>query len=228
MLRLVDGVAPRARSRACREVDRMLATGEDMAAGLVAAALLELEIPAVSLRGGEAGIDADGPFGDAAVSGFRVDRLRLLTEAGTVPVIAGFQAVRSDGETVTLGRGGSDMTAVFLAGVLGARSCHIVTDVDGVYDCDPRIHPWARRLTELTHDGLAELVDAGARVVQPAAAHEARRTGIPLHIYSFRAPLGGFHGTSIRNLAGQVISTDREALRDAAGLALAVASGAAR
>jgi aspartate kinase len=124
-----------------READRALTTGEDLSAAFFAAALSALGIRALSLRGAEAGVRAAGPFGAGRIEKIYPARLRALLAAGVVPVVAGFQGVRADGETVTLGRGGSDTSAVALAVALGAAACEIVTDVEAVFDGDPRLHP---------------------------------------------------------------------------------------
>jgi aspartate kinase len=181
---------------AARECDRALASGEELSAALVAAALNALDVPAVSLRGGEAGIRASGGFGAGVPESLDPAPLTHLLERGLVPVVAGFQGRRPDGETVTLGRGGSDISAVFLAAALGAE-CHIVTDVDGVYTADPRHDPAARRYDTLSHAELVGITGAGAEVVHPDAAERAARAGIELRVYSFRAPLGGGRGTLV-------------------------------
>lgn len=147
-----------------RETDRVLATGEDLSAGLLAATLNTLGVPAKSLRGGEAGI---------------------------VPVVSGFQGERADHETVTLGRGGSDTSAVAIAAALGSVLCDIVTDVDAVYDRDPRRDPSAKAFVELTHEELLDLTAAGSRVVHPEAARLAQRHEVPLRVYSYNAPVSG-------------------------------------
>lgn len=186
--RWLGAVAPESASLAAREFDRALATGEDLSAALLASALLALGVPAVSLGGGEAGLRAAGEFGAAEIRELQDGRLRSLLEEGVVPVVSGFQAVGPDGETLTLGRGGSDTTAAYLAGALDASACHIITDVDGVYDRDPRLDPSARHLSSLPYEALISLAEGGAQVVHPAAAAHARRSGTPLHVYSFRAP----------------------------------------
>lgn len=182
-----------------RETDRALATGEDLSAAFLAAALSALGVRAVSLRGAEAGIRAEGPFGSGRLAKVEPRRLRALLAAGVAPVISGFQGGRADGETVTLGRGGSDTSAVALAIALGAAVCEIVTDVAAVFDRDPRLHPGARPLSSLSHAGLLRLSERGAEVVHPEAARLAERSGVPLRVYSFRAPLDdGCYGTWIR------------------------------
>jgi aspartate kinase len=187
--RLVDRIAAVCGSAGSvsREHDRLLATGEDRSAALLALALADIGITARSLRGGEAGLRADGGFGAGVPRGLSGDAVRKLIHAGTVPVVAGFQAVRDDGETITLGRGGSDVTAVVLAAALGASCCHIVTDVAGVYDVDPRSSGNARRFSSLGWDELCEITDSGAVVVHPLAAARARQYRVPLRVYHFRS-----------------------------------------
>jgi aspartate kinase len=187
LLRTLSLCAPHAETRAAREVDRVLATGEELSAAAVAAALVALAVPAFSMRGGEAGLIATGRFGHGSLQDLRRDRLQSLLDAGIVPVVAGFQAARPDGQTITLGRGGSDTSAVFLAGMLRASQCHIVTDVQGVFDADPRTHPDATAYRELSFFDLIRLVDEGAHVVHPRAARFARDFRVPLHIYHFKA-----------------------------------------
>lgn len=184
-LRAVDPAGPEP-----READRALATGETLSAALFTAALAAEGVQGRSLSGGEAGLLAAGPFGDARIAGVVPARLLALLAEEVVPVVAGFQARSEDGETRTLGRGGSDTSAVAIAGALGA-ACHIVTDVDGVYDRDPRLHGGAIPFRSLTHDALVGLTRAGASVVHPDAAALARDGRIPLRIHHYRAPLSG-------------------------------------
>ncbi len=171
---------------AAREVDRALATGEDLSAALLAAALHTLGVPARSLRGGEAGVRADGAFGAARVARVDARRLRALLARGVVPVVSGFQGERSDREVATLGRGGSDTSAVAIAAAL-STSCHIVTDVDAVYDRDPRRHADARPLPRLSHDELLDLARSGAQVVAADAARLAAEHGVPLRVLGYDA-----------------------------------------
>jgi aspartate kinase len=179
-----------------READRALATGEDLSAALLAAALAGLGVDARSLRGGEAGIWAQGGFCGGHVEDVDPAPVRRLLAAGTVPVVSGFQGARDDGETVTLGRGGSDTSAVALAAALGVE-CHIVTDVPAVYDRDPRAHADARRIGEIDPLALVVLAEGGARVVHPTAARLALERGVPLRVYHHRAPLSGRGGTTV-------------------------------
>jgi aspartate kinase len=180
-----------------READRALATGEDLSAALLASALAALGVPARSLRGGEAGVRVEGGFCGGRIARIDPAPLRSLLDAGLVPVVSGFQGARADGETVTLGRGASDLSAVAIAAALGAAECHIVTDVAGVFDRDPRVDAAARVFPRLTHGELLRLAVDGAKVVHPEAAREAQRSGVPLRIHHFRAPFEGDHGTVV-------------------------------
>lgn len=187
-----------------READRALVTGEDLSAALLAAALAGLGVPARSLRGGEAGVRVEGGFCGGRIAAVDAAPLRALLGAGVVPVVSGFQGVRDDGETLTLGRGGSDTSAVAIAAALGPVPCHIVTDVDAVYDADPRVDASARPFARLSHRALLGLAQDGARVVHPQAARLALVGGVPLRIYGFRAPLSGRGGTRVESHAAPV------------------------
>lgn len=181
-----------------RETDRALSTGEELSAALIAAGLRALGHSARSFSGGEAGLHADGPFGGATLVHFDPGPLRQCLQDGIIPVVAGFQAIGPDGEIRTLGRGASDLTAVYLATRLAARECHIVTDVDGVYDADPRQSATARRHAVLSHAALLALAQEGAVIVHAGAAREALVSQVPLQVYSYDAPLRHRSGTWIR------------------------------
>lgn len=201
ILRWLGAVAPRAGTQTAREYDRALATGEDLSAALLASALAAIDVRAVSLRGGEAGLRAAGPFGAAALTCLDAAKILELVDQAIVPIVAGFQAVRADGETVTLGRGGSDATAVFIAGALSAHACHIITDVHAVCEADPRQNPNARALPHLTHAALVQITEAGGEVVQPAAARFAEISRTRLHVYHYSAPFGAHSGTTVGRIA---------------------------
>ena len=134
-----------------REMDAYLATGEQMSAGLMAMAIGALGCPAVSLTGWQAGIHTDGVHGNARITKIEAERIRKELAAGNVVVVAGFQGISEYGDITTLGRGGSDTTAVALAATLNADRCQIFTDVDGVYDRDPRKYPDAIRFGRITY-----------------------------------------------------------------------------
>ncbi|HET7274106.1 MAG TPA: hypothetical protein VFI91_02940, partial [Longimicrobiaceae bacterium] len=154
-------------------------------------------VPAISMRGAEAGIVANGPFGRGVVQRVVPERLRDLLDRGVVPVVAGFQAARADGETITLGRGGSDVTAVHLGAAIGADSVHLVKDVDGIFDCDPHQCADARLLSVMGYDELEGLVLAGAEIVHVDAVRLARDRRVRLRIYGFDSPLRGDCGTIV-------------------------------
>lgn len=177
-----------------RERDRALATGEDRAGAIVAAGLLGAGIPARSLGGGEAGLAVRGASTDPEVD---PGALRALLEAGVTPVVSGFQASRADGETVTLGRGGSDLTAVAIAGALGPVPCHLVKDVSGVFHRDPAGDPCALLLETLSHEDLLALARDGAQVVQAEAAHRALRDRVPLRVYHYASRPGAGGGSRV-------------------------------
>jgi aspartate kinase len=180
-----------------REIDRAVATGETLSSAMLAGCLRGIGVDAVSLSGGEAGFEGAGEFGRATIARLDTLHIRRLLARGAVPVIAGFQARRPDGETVTLGRGASDTTAVALAAALGPVPCHIVTDVGAVYDRDPNLDAAARPYRHLSHDDLLRLAQAGAQVVHPGAARWALEHRVPLCIYSYRAAFGEEQGTRV-------------------------------
>ncbi|MGB7212481.1 MAG: hypothetical protein WBC97_07625 [Gemmatimonadales bacterium] len=198
VLRALAHVTRTASAIQTRETDRALATGEELSATLLAAALISLGHPARSFRGGEAGLCAEGPFGGGRLVDLDPAPLRRCLEAGIIPVVAGFQASAADQETRTLGRGASDLTAVYLAARLGAEECHIVTDVDGVYDADPRRSADAHRHARLSHTALVSLTEAGAGIVHAGAALEALVSRVPLLVYGYTAPLRRRAGTLIQ------------------------------
>ena len=167
-----------------REMDMLMATGEQVSVALVALALEKLGVPATSLTGGQAGIETDGAHGRARVMRVRRDRLDREIALGRVPVVCGFQGVSSDGEITTLGRGGSDTTAVALAAALQAHSCEIYTDVTGVFSADPRIVPQARKLMHVHFDEMLEMAGAGSKVLALRSVEFARNHNVPIHVRS--------------------------------------------
>jgi aspartate kinase len=167
-----------------REMDQLLATGEISAAALLAITLNDARTPATSLTGAQAGISAYGHHGDGRIADVDGSRLRELLRRGRVAVVAGFQGIDADGDVVTLGRGGSDTTAVALAAALGATTCEIYTDVDGVYSADPRIAPDARLLSRIGSGVMSEMAYAGARVLHARSVELAGRVGVSIHVRS--------------------------------------------
>lgn len=194
--RLLGAAARCSAAPAGRELDRLLCTGEDRSAALLALALAARDVPARSLTGPEAGLRAEGDFGSGRITALDPATIRGVLDQGVVPVVAGFQAGRADGECVTLGRGGSDLTAVVLATALGAGECHLIKDVNAVHTHDPRHSPDAQPIPTLTYDGLLHLTHTGARVVHAGAAAHAQKAGLVLRVYGYRAPLLG-SGTRI-------------------------------
>jgi aspartate kinase len=167
-----------------REMDAYLAAGEQMSAALTAMALGSLGQVAVSLTGAQAGIHTDGIHGNARITHIDTDRIRRELDMGKIVVVAGFQGVDGDGDVTTLGRGGSDTTAVALAAYLGADRCQIFTDVDGVYDRDPRIYADARRFDRIGYGKMLELIENGAQVLHDRSVELARDSGIEVEVLS--------------------------------------------
>lgn len=165
-----------------REMDRLLSTGEHVSMALMAMALEEAGQRAASFSGRQAGIITDGVYGRAAVLRVEPVRIKAALKAGYVAVVAGFQGISPDGDVTTLGRGGSDLTAVILAKALGAEVCEIYTDVAGVYTADPRIVKDARPLTHISHEEMLELASHGAQVLQARAIEHALRLGVTLRV----------------------------------------------
>jgi aspartate kinase len=186
-------------TRPARELDQLLATGECASAALLALALHDLGVPAVSLTGGQAGIRAAGKPGEAQITEVHTGRIRQLLGAGSVVVVAGFQGVDAAGDIVTLGRGGSDTTAVALAAALAADSCEIYTDVEGVCTADPRVVPGASVLSTVDTEVMAELAGAGARVLEPRSVLLAAAHGVPVRV---RSAAGTAAGTALAGAAG--------------------------
>ena len=172
------------RHRAAREMDAYLAAGEQMSAGLLAMAIGALGCGAVSLTGWQAGIHTDGIHGNARILDVDTGRIRKELDAGKIVVVSGFQGVDSDGDITTLGRGGSDTTAVALAAYLRADRCQIFTDVDGVYDRDPRIFPDAVRFDRISYEKMMALVENGAQVLHDRSVEFAKKYGIAVEVLS--------------------------------------------
>lgn len=167
-----------------REMDAYLAAGEQMSAGLMAMAIGALGIPAVSLTGWQAGIQTDPVHGNARIVKIETTRIMRELGAGNVVVVAGFQGIGENGDITTLGRGGSDTTAVALAAHLRADCCQIFTDVDGVYDRDPRQYPDAVRFGRISYDKMLRLIENGAQVLHDRCVVMARDCNIPIEVLS--------------------------------------------
>ncbi|MCA1844629.1 MAG: aspartate kinase [Actinobacteria bacterium] len=178
-----------------RELDLLLTAGERIAMSLLSIAINAMGIPAVSYTGSQAGIITDTQHGRAKIIDVRPGRVREAIEAGNVVIVAGFQGVSMAADVTTLGRGGSDTTAVALAAAVGAEFCEIYTDVPGVFTADPRIEPTARKLHAVSYEEMLELAACGARVLQLRSVEYARRSGVMLHV---RSSFSGEDGTWVR------------------------------
>ena len=167
-----------------REMDMLLTVGERKSMALLCMALADIGVDAMSFTGSQVGIITDTSHGKAKILEVKGDRVRAALAAGKVCVIAGFQGVSTDKEITTLGRGGSDLTAVAVAAGLGADACEIYTDVTGVYSADPRICPQARKLARVGFDEMLEMAASGGRVLNLRSAEFARNHNVPLHVRS--------------------------------------------
>jgi aspartate kinase len=167
-----------------REMDMLLATGEQVTIALLAMAINAEGYEAKSMTGAQAGIVSDASHTKARIEAVRADRVAEALDAGAIVIVAGFQALTPDGEITTLGRGGSDTTAVAVAAGLGADVCEIYTDVDGVYTADPRIVPEACKIEAISYEEMLEMAGAGARVLQLRAVEFARNHGVVIHVRS--------------------------------------------
>jgi aspartate kinase len=165
-----------------RELDQLLAVGEQESAALMALTLNRIGVPAISLTGQQAGIETTERHGEALIARIGAIRVRAALEAGQVAVVTGFQGVDRTGDVATLGRGGSDTTAVALAARLGASACEIYTDVDGVFSADPRILPAARCLPWVEPGVMAEMAFAGAKVLHTRCIELAAMEGVEVHV----------------------------------------------
>jgi aspartate kinase len=171
-----------------RELDMVLATGEQVTIGLLAMALKALGHPACSFTGAQVGLVTDAAHTRARIRRITAERLRPALDAGRLAVVAGFQGTTEAGEITTLGRGGSDLTAVALAAALKADVCEIFTDVDGVYTADPNVVPDARKLPRVSYDEMLEMAALGARVLQARSVEFAKKHGVPVHVRSTFKP----------------------------------------
>lgn len=189
--RLVDLAAGIAREPSPREMDVLLATGEQVSIALVAMALCERDIPARSFTGSQIRVRTTNIHRRARITDVETRRLRETLDAGIVPVVAGFQGVDDDGNITTIGRGGSDTSAVALAVALQADECQILTDVDGVYTTDPRMVPEARLLARISFEEMLELAGQGSRVLHLRSVEFAAKYNVPLRVRSSFRPGDG-------------------------------------
>jgi aspartate kinase len=171
-----------------RELDRLLATGEQVSIALLAMAIEALGYKARSFTGDQAGILTDTAHTRARIVSIAGDKVRRALDDGQVAIVAGFQGVTAEDDITTLGRGGSDLTAVALAAALQADVCEIYTDVDGVYTADPNIVPEARKLGRVSYDEMLEMASLGAKVLQARSVEFAKKYGVPVHVRSTFKP----------------------------------------
>ena len=167
-----------------REMDMLLSTGEQVSVALMAMAVHSLGHKAVSLTGAQMGIQTDSSFTKARIRSISADRVNRLLDEGNIVIAAGFQGTDEDLNITTLGRGGSDTTAVALAAVLHADACEIHTDVDGVYTTDPRQLPEARHISQISYDEMLEFASLGAGVMHNRSIEFAKRYDVPIHVRS--------------------------------------------
>jgi aspartate kinase len=171
-----------------REMDMLLSTGEQVTIALLSMALQSLGLKAKSFTGPQVGMRTDHAHTQARITQIDADRVRRALDTGEVAVVAGFQGLSDEDEITTLGRGGSDLTAVALAAALKADVCEIYTDVDGVYTADPNIVPDARKLARVAYDEMLELASLGAKVLQTRSVEFAKKYGVTVHVRSTFRP----------------------------------------
>jgi aspartate kinase len=167
-----------------REMDMLLSTGEQVSVALMAMAIQALGVPSISFTGAQIGIVTDSFHTKARIRNISTERIAQALDSGKVVIVAGFQGVDENYNITTLGRGGSDTTAVALAAVLGADACEIYTDVDGVYTTDPRVVPEARKVDRISYDEMLELASLGAGVMHSRSIEFAKKYGVPIHVRS--------------------------------------------
>ncbi|NLP23771.1 MAG: aspartate kinase, partial [Syntrophomonadaceae bacterium] len=191
----------------CREMDMLLSTGEQQSASLLALTLSNMDCEAISLTGWQAGVQSDANHSKSRIINVDPERIQQELDNGRVVVVAGFQGLSPQGDITTLGRGGSDTSAVALAAALQAERCMIFTDVDGVFTADPRIVAQARQLTSVSYDEMLELASLGAGVMQPRAVEFAMLYGVDVEILSSFSDHYGTIITEVSNMERQRIVT---------------------
>lgn len=206
---LVDLASQLTDRPSAREMDMLLSTGEQVSVALMAMAIQSLGHAAVSLTGAQIGIRTDSKHTKARIKSISTERMRRLLDDGNIVIAAGFQGIDEDYNITTLGRGGSDTTAVALAAVLGATSCEIYTDVDGVYTTDPRVVPEASRVNQISYDEMLELASLGSGVMHNRSIEFAKKFAVPIHV---RSSLTDAPGTMIQARA----ASDQKAVSGAA------------
>ena len=189
LIELANAVTPIPQGR---ELDRLLTAGERISMAVLAMAINNLGFEALSFTGSQAGVITDSVHGKARIIDVTPGRIREAIDSGAIAIVAGFQGISQDTKDITtLGRGGSDTTAVALAAALDADVCEIYTDVDGVFSADPRVVPAARKLKTVTYEEMLELAAAGAKVLHLRCVEYARRFNLPIHVRSSFSPNEG-------------------------------------
>ena len=186
-----------------REIDMLISTGEQISVALLAMALHKMNVDAISFTGAQVGIMTDCSHTKAKIVDVSAERIKRELKKNRVVIVAGFQGIDQDQEITTLGRGGSDITAVALAKTLNAKACEIYTDVAGVYTADPRIVKDARKLSRISYEEMLELASLGAQVMQARSMEVAKKFSVPLHIRS-----------SFTNEEGTIIAKEVKAMED--------------
>src|SRR6201987_2007386 len=235
LLRLGHAVAPQPTKR---ELDNLLSTGEQAAAALTAMALNGLGGTAISLTGAQAGILTDRHHTKARIANVSPKQIHEMLSEDYIVIVAGFQGQTPEGDTTTLGRGGSDLTAIALAGALNADACQIFTDVDGVFTCDPRVVLDAKKLSEIAYDEMLEMAGSGAKVMQSRAVEFAKKFGVEFEVRSTftkrRGTVAKEETPSMEDVVVRGISLDRHqaklsiaGVRDEPGMAARIFSNIA-
>ncbi len=192
LIKLAKEVSPKPTER---EMDVLLSTGEQTTMALAAMAIQAMGGKAVSLTGAQAGIVTNGIHTKAKISNITPDQIRKHLERDEIVIIAGFQGETEEGDITTLGRGGSDLTAIAVASAIGADICQIFTDVDGVYTCDPRIVPSAKKIQEISYDEMLEMASSGSKVMQSRSVEFAKKFGV---IFEVRSSFNNNPGTIVK------------------------------
>ncbi|MFW2176344.1 MULTISPECIES: aspartate kinase [unclassified Moraxella] len=207
--RLIDLARQISTAPDAREYDQMVSTGEQVSISLLAMALKEIGVDAMSMTGGQVAIRTDDSHMKARIQHIDDSQLRQALNAGKVVVVAGFQGIDDHGDINTLGRGGSDTTGVALAAALSADECQIYTDVDGVYTTDPRVTPKAKKLSKITFEEMLEMASLGSKVLQIRSVEFAGKYHVPLRVLSsFDENVDGNFDDNFKNNVGTLITTD--------------------
>jgi aspartate kinase len=214
LIQLAHSIAPNPQDR---EMDMVLSTGEQISVALLAMAIHELGERAISFTGYQVGIMTDSSHTKARIMSIRTEEIKKALKDGNIVIVAGFQGVNMKGEITTLGRGGSDLTAVALAGALKSK-CEIYTDVDGVYTTDPRLEPGAKRINEISYDEMLELASLGAKVMQSRSIEVAKKYNVPVWVKS----------SLIQNGKGTLICAEVKAMEDVLVRGVALAQNEAK